>query len=178
MVAGDGADGAANVDDFSGSKIGRKGGDHAAARYGNLNVAEAQKGMAAEIDFLGSYCGDRTRGVDGGIALNENHAGDVSGSEMSFIGLRRSCAPLGRDEAVALELIRELLERGRLEARENERRLDRLERGAGRQAGSRRGFGGKAKLLCGRLRCRWLGRRIQHVLNGCDAGDGLFGEDT
>src|SRR5260370_1303320 len=102
MVAGDGADGAADVDDFRGSKIGRKGGDHAAARHGNLNVAETQKGMAAEIDFLGSYCGDRTRGVDGGIALNENHSGHISGNEVSIIGLRRSCAALSRDEAVAL----------------------------------------------------------------------------
>src|SRR5260370_13993488 len=153
MVAGDGADGAANVDDFSGSKIGRKGGDHAAARHGNLNVAEAQKGMAAEIDFLGSYCGDRPRGVDGGIALNQNHSGHVSGSEMSIIRLRRSCAPLGRDEAVALELIRELLERGRLEARETEKRLDRLERAAGRQAASASGFGRQAYLVGSRLTC-------------------------
>src|SRR6266851_8480447 len=124
MVAGDGADGAANVDDFRGGKIGRKGGDHAAAGHRNLNVAETQKRMAAEIHFVGSHRGDRTRGVDGGIALNENHSGHVSGNKMSIIGLRRSCTALSRDETVALELIRELLERGRLEAGENERRLD------------------------------------------------------
>jgi len=47
--------------------------------------------------------------------LNENHAGHVSGNEMSIVGLRRSCAALGRDETVSLQLIRELLERGRLE---------------------------------------------------------------
>ena len=133
--------------------------------------------MAAEIHFVGSHRGDRTRGVDGGIALNENHAGHVSGNEMSIIGLGRSRAALGRDEAVSLQLIRELLERGGLEARENERRFDGFERGTRRQASSRGGFGGKPELLCGRLRCGWLGRRIQHVLNGCDAGDGLFGED-
>src|SRR5258708_30343228 len=102
MVACDRADGAADVDDFRGSKIGRKGGDHAAPRHGNLNVAETQKRMAAEIHFAGLYRGDRTSGVDGGIALNENHAGPVSRNEMSVIGLRRSCAASGRRDALSL----------------------------------------------------------------------------
>src|SRR6266853_829278 len=108
--------------------------------------------MAAEIDFVGSHRGDRARGVDGGIALNENHAGHISGNEMSVIRLRRSCAALGRDEAVSLQLICELLERGWLESRENERRFDGFERRTRRQAGSRGGFAGKAELLSGRLR--------------------------
>src|SRR5260370_4347792 len=106
MVAGDGADGAANVDDFRGSKIGRKGGDHAATRHGNLNVAETQKRMAAEIHFVASHRGDRARGVDGGIALNENHSAHVSGNEMSIICLRRSTAAFRRDQTLAVELIR------------------------------------------------------------------------
>ncbi len=108
--------------------------------------------MAAEINFVGPHCGNRTRGVDGGIALNENHAGHVSGNEMSVIRLRRSCAALGRDETVALQLIGELLQSGRLEAGENERGLDRLKRGARRQAGSRGSFAGYPKLLHGCLR--------------------------
>src|SRR5258707_10811845 len=49
MVARDGANGAADVHNLCGSEIGRKCGDHAAARHGNLNVAEIQKRMAAEI---------------------------------------------------------------------------------------------------------------------------------
>src|SRR2546427_13204636 len=116
MVAGDGTDRAADVDNFRGGKIGRKRGDHAAARHGNLNVAEIQKRMATEINMIGLHRRDRARGIDRGIALNKNHAGHVSGNEMSIIRLRRSCAAWGRGEAVSLQLIRELLKRGRLEA--------------------------------------------------------------
>src|SRR5260221_1890800 len=43
MIASNGADGAADVDDFRGSEIGGKRGDRAAARHGHLNVAQAQK---------------------------------------------------------------------------------------------------------------------------------------
>src|SRR6266853_6812644 len=35
MVAGDGADGASHIHNFRGSKVGRKGGEHAAARHWN-----------------------------------------------------------------------------------------------------------------------------------------------
>src|SRR2546430_4556069 len=41
------------------------------------------------------------------------------------------CAPLRGHEAVALNLARELLERGMLKAGEDQRRLDRLQRRAG-----------------------------------------------
>ncbi len=109
MIAGDGADGAADVDNFCGSKIGRKRGDHAGARHGNLNVPETQKRMTTEIHAIRLHGRHRTSGVDGGIALNKNHAGHVSGNEVSIIRLRRSCPALGRYEAVALQLICELL---------------------------------------------------------------------
>src|SRR5260370_4202044 len=132
MIGRDGADGAADVDDFRGSEIGRERGDHAAARHGNLNVAEIQKRMAAEIDTVGLHYGDCARGVDGGIPLNENHTSHVAGNETPIIGPRRSRAALRPDEAVALHLICGLLERCRLESGKNERKSDWLQRAAGR----------------------------------------------
>jgi hypothetical protein len=60
--------------------------------------------------------------------LDKHHSGHVSGHEVAVIRLRRCRSPLRRDEAVALQLIRKLLQRGRLEAGENQRRLDGLER--------------------------------------------------
>src|ERR1700674_135392 len=120
MVASNGVDGAADVDDFGGSEIGRERGDDAAARHGNLDVTEIQKRVAAEIDAVGLHRRDRAGGVDGGIALNKTHASHVSGHETPIIGTRRSRAALSRDETVALQLIRELLERGGLEAGTNE----------------------------------------------------------
>ncbi len=71
-----------------------------------------------------------------------------------------------------------MLQRGRLEAGENKGRFDRLECGARRQRSPRGSFTGKPELLRGRLRRRRLGGRVQYVLNGCDAGDGLFAEDA
>src|SRR6266849_6507544 len=115
MIPGNGADGAADVDDFGGSEIGRKRGDDTAARHGNLDVTEIQKRMTTEIDA---------------------------------VGLRRRDT-LRRHEAVALQLICELLERRRLEAGEDERRFDELERGAEGQPGPRGCFAGKPELLNG-----------------------------
>src|SRR6267154_6040014 len=48
MVAGNSADGASDIHDFRGSKVGRKRGEHAAARHRNLNVTEIQKRMPAK----------------------------------------------------------------------------------------------------------------------------------
>ncbi len=135
MVASDSADGAADIHDLRGSQIGRKRGDHAASRHGNLDVTEAQKRMAAEIDAIAPHRRDGTSGIDGNIALNEDHPGHVSGGEMPIIGTRRCCAALCCNETVALKLTCELLKRGRLEAGKDERRFDGRERGAGRKAG-------------------------------------------
>src|SRR6266567_3733522 len=112
MIAGDCANGAAHVDDFGGSEFGRQRGDHPAARHGNLNITETQKRMATEIDTIGLHRGNRTCGVDRGIALNKNHAGHVTGNEAAIIRPRRGCAALRGHEAVALQLICELLKRG------------------------------------------------------------------
>src|SRR5258708_16688384 len=83
-----------------------------------------------------------------------------------------------RNESVASQLIGELLNGRRLKAGENEGSFDGLKRGAGREAGAGRGFAGERKLLRagpGRGILRW---RAQDVLDGRDAGNGLFGEDT
>src|ERR1700687_260082 len=157
MIAGNGADGAAHVDDFGGSEIRRKRGDDAAHRDGTLNVTETQNRMATEIDTVGLHRGDRARGVDGGVSLNKNHASHVSGCEMPVIGARRRCAALRRDEPVALYLTRELLEGGRLEAGENEGRFDRLECGARKQPSPGRSFTGECQLVSGGRRCWRVG---------------------
>src|SRR5882762_11684479 len=66
MVAGDGADGAADIHDFCGSEVGRKRGEHAAARHRNLDVTEIQKRMAAKKNAVRLYRGDGAGGIDGG----------------------------------------------------------------------------------------------------------------
>ncbi len=71
-----------------------------------------------------------------------------------------------------------MLERGRLETRKDERRLDGFECRAGWQACTRGSFTGKGELFRGRLRGSRLGWRVQDVLNGRDPGDGFFGEDA
>src|SRR5713101_7421714 len=123
MVAGNRADGAANIDYFRGGEVGRERSDHATARHGKLNVAETQKWVATEINLVGSHRRDCAGGVNGDIALNKNHAGHVTGDEMPIIGPRRRRSPLRGDEAVALQLIGELLEGSRLKPRENQRRF-------------------------------------------------------
>src|SRR6267378_5888182 len=64
MVAGDGADGAADIHDFRGSEVGRKRGEHAAARHRNLHVSEIQKRMPAKKNAIGLYCGNSAGGID------------------------------------------------------------------------------------------------------------------
>src|SRR5712671_5028225 len=56
MVAGDGADGASDIHDFGGSEVGRKRGEHAAARHRNLNVAKIQKRMSAKKNAVRLHC--------------------------------------------------------------------------------------------------------------------------
>src|SRR5258708_38287419 len=48
MVAGDGADGAADIHDFRGSEVGRKTGEHAAAGHRHLTVTATQTRMPAK----------------------------------------------------------------------------------------------------------------------------------
>src|SRR5882762_4236775 len=62
MVGRDGSDGATNVHDFRGCQIGRKRSDYAAARHGNLNVAEAQERVSAEKYAVALYRRDGAGG--------------------------------------------------------------------------------------------------------------------
>ena len=110
--------------------------------------------------------------------MNENHTSHVAGGEMRVFRTGLGGPALGSYEAIALQLIGELLNGGRLKAGENEGSFDGLKSGAGREAGAGSGFTGECKLLragLGRGILRW---RTQDVLDGCDAGKGLFGEDT
>ncbi len=126
MVTGNGADGAADIDDFRGGEIGGERGENAAASHGKLDVAEVQKGVAAKKDLAALDGGDGAGGVDGGIALDENHPGHVAGGEPGVVGARSRRPALGGNEAIALELPGELMERGGLEPGEDERGFDRL----------------------------------------------------
>src|SRR5690242_17472444 len=127
MVAGDGADGSADVDDFGGGEFGGKCRDHLSASHWELDVAETQEGVTAEVDLIGADRGYGARGTDRGVALNENHACHVAGDEMSVAGLGSGCAALRRYEAVALQLRSELAKSFGLIAGENKRGLDGFE---------------------------------------------------
>src|SRR6266853_2448363 len=63
MVAGDGADGAADIHDFRGSEVGRERSEHAAARHRNLDVAEIQKRMSAKKNAVRLHRGYGTGGI-------------------------------------------------------------------------------------------------------------------
>ena len=130
MIGGDGADGTRHVDNFRGLQLGGERRDHAAARHRKLNITEIQKGVTTEIHAISLDGGDRTRGVNGGVALHENHARHIAGHEMRVLRAWCGCAALRGDQAVALKLTGELLKRRALKSRENERCLDGLKSGA------------------------------------------------
>src|ERR1700686_3061655 len=140
MVAGNRADGAGYVDDFGGGQFRGKRGEHAAARHGDLNVAEAEERMATEEYAVGLHGGDGAGGVDRSVALNEDHAGHVAGNPMRIFRARRGGAALRGDETNRLDLRRELLQRGGLKTGEDERRFNRRESGARRESESGRIF--------------------------------------
>src|SRR6266851_3341663 len=77
--------------------------------------------MATEKDALGLHGGDGARGVDGGVALDE----------VTVFRAGHGGAPLRCDEAITLDLRRELLHSGGLKAGEDERRFDGRESRAG-----------------------------------------------
>src|SRR6266571_5177705 len=152
VIAGNRADGAADIDDLRGSEFGRERREDAGASHGKLNVAEIHKRMPAEVDAISLDRGDGACGIDGGVALHEHHTGHFAGHEMRIVRTRRGGAALRGDEAITLNLSGELLERGRLETRKDERRLDGFECRAGWQACTRGSFTGKGELFRGRLR--------------------------
>src|SRR5882672_9385170 len=112
MVAGNSADGAADIHDFRGSEVGRKRGEHAAARHRNLDVAEIQEWMPAKKNAVRLYCGYGTGGIYRRVALYQNHSCHVAGDNVTIVRTRRGGSALGRNEPVALDLRGELLESG------------------------------------------------------------------
>src|SRR5882757_3008696 len=130
MVAGDGADGAADIHDFRGSEVGRKRGEHAAARHRNLNVTEIQKRMPAKKNAIRLYRRDGAGRIDGRVALYQNHSGHIAGNNVPVVRTRRGGSTLRGNEPVALDLRGELLESGGLKSGEDQRGLDGRQRGA------------------------------------------------
>src|SRR6266849_4510132 len=130
MVSGDGADGAADIHDFRGSEVRRKRGEHVAARHRNLYVAEIQKRMSAKKNAVRLHCGDSAGGIDGRVALYKDHSCHVAGDNMTIIRARCGGSALRRNEAIALDLGGELLQRGGLKSGEDKRSLDWRERRA------------------------------------------------
>ncbi len=119
VIAGNGADRAANIDDFRGCEIGRECGEDSAACHRELDGTKIEKGMAAEKNTVSLHGGDSAGGVDGRVALHQDHSSHVAGNEMGVFRAGRGRAALCRDEAVALDLRSELLQRGGLKAGED-----------------------------------------------------------
>src|SRR6266403_4109742 len=124
MVAGDGADGAADVHDFRGSEVGRKRGEHAAAGHRNLDVAEIQEWMPAKKNAVRLYCGYGTGGIYRRVALYQNHSCHIAGNNVTIVRTGRGGPTLRCHEPVALDLRGELLEGSGLKSVEDQRRLD------------------------------------------------------
>src|SRR5712671_7812849 len=124
MVAGDGADGAADIHDFCGSEVGRKRGEHAAARHRNLDVAEIQERMPAKKNAVRLHCGYGTGGIYRRVALYQNHSCHIAGNNVTIVRTRRGGPTLRCDEPVALDLRGELLEGSGLKSGEDQRGLD------------------------------------------------------
>src|SRR5258708_6487662 len=124
MVACNGADGASDIHDFCGSEVGRKRGEHAAARHRNLDVAEIQKRMPAKKNAVCLHCGYGTGGIDGRVALYQNHSGHIARNNVPVVRTGRGGSTLRGNEPVALDLRGELLESGGLKSGEDQRGLD------------------------------------------------------
>src|SRR2546429_6978363 len=84
---------------------------------------------------------------------------------------------LSLHDALPIYLLRELLERGRRKPGEDQRRFYEFEGRTRRKPRACEGFRSSTKLRHGKFRDRRR-RRMQDILNGRDAGDGLLGEDT
>jgi hypothetical protein len=84
-----------------------------------LDSAKIEKGMATQKNTVGLHGGDSAGGVDGRVALHKDHSSHVAGNEMRVFRAGRGRAALRSDEAVALDLRRELLKRGGLKTGED-----------------------------------------------------------
>src|SRR5882672_4456822 len=124
VVAGNSADGAADIHDFCGSKVGRKRGEHAAARHRNLDVAEIQKRMPAKKNAVRFHCGYGTGGIYRRVALYQNHSCHIAGNNVPVVRTRRGGSTLRCNETITLDLRGELLEGSGLKSGEDQRSLD------------------------------------------------------
>src|SRR6266481_932709 len=124
MVAGNSADGAADIHDFRGSEVGGKRGEHAAAGHRNLDVAEIQKRMSAKKNAVRLYRRDCAGGIYRRVALYQNHSGHIAGNNVTIVRTRRGGSALRRNEVIALDLRGELLESGGLKSGEDQRGID------------------------------------------------------
>src|SRR5260370_9911559 len=98
MVAGDGGYGASGSRGFRGSESGRKRGEHATARHWNLDVAEIQKRMSAKKNAVRLHRGDRAGGIDGRVALDQDHSGHIARDNVPIVRARRGGSALPRHE--------------------------------------------------------------------------------
>src|SRR2546429_7758067 len=87
--------------------------------------------MATEEDAVGLHGGDGAGGADGSVPLHQNHSGHITGGEASIFRARRGGAALSGDEAVILDLRRELLQCRGLKAGKKQGGFDGGGRGAG-----------------------------------------------
>ena len=174
---------------------------------GKRTSPRLRKGWPQRIDAVGLDGGDGAGGVDRGVAGDQHHSGHVAGSEMLVVGVRRGGAALRGDEAVALRFRARTVAACRLKAGEDQRRVDRLQRGAGRaNRCATRCHVLQSDFSCERCDCDefvrseyvganllWLefvrtARVVCGALLGTDgfrivfdrgdAGDGFFGEDA
>src|ERR1700752_208857 len=120
--------------------------------------------MTTEVDLISFDGGDGTGGVDGGVALHQDHPGHVTGGEMSVVRTRRGASPWGGDKPVALKLTGKLLNGGGRKAGKDERRLDGFERGAGGKTRSQKYLTWNTNRLLSHLGRGRLRRRVEHIM--------------
>ncbi len=128
VIAGDGANVAGQIYNFRGGQRRRKRGHHARAGHGQLHIAEAQEGVAAEENIVAAHRCDRARRVDRGIALHQHHSCHVSRHQMCVIAARRGGAALRGHKSEALNLRGKWLQGTCGETRKYQRGFNRLQR--------------------------------------------------
>src|SRR6267378_4214598 len=179
MVAGNSADGAADIHDFCGSEVGRKRDEHAAAGHRNLDVAEIQEWMPAKKNAVRLYCGYGTGGIYRRVALYQNHSCHIAGNNVPVVRTRRGGSTLRRNEAIALDLRCELLKGGGLKSGEDQRRLDGRQRGAYRNGKCRGCFLYRGSVKRKReLLSAASYRRTNDICDGSYARNGILRENT
>src|SRR5262245_55684651 len=105
MIADNGPDRSAGIHDFCRSKIGRESGKDAASRHWQLHVTKIEERVTAEKNVVALYCCNGASGIDGDVALHQNHSGHIARRELGVVGTRGGSAALRCDKAQAAQLI-------------------------------------------------------------------------